>query len=203
MRKPFIFFLWLFLLVFVIASLYISFTAYLYERDAKLLANVSAFFVGVNKGKEKIDIPYPEYGHIIYRVSPKMTFKSSNPLPTDYMSKFTTFQFSFNGSKVYVFAKKVNLRDYLDFVSQNVFYLGLLIMSLALYPLVFYFTLKEFEPKEQVAGKEPGEIPQDLINRLKAIRLSIATNKIIPEESAQEIKQLLDEILESKLTKKE
>lgn len=36
MRKPFIFFLWLFLLVFVLSSIYISFTAYLYDRDAKL-----------------------------------------------------------------------------------------------------------------------------------------------------------------------
>ncbi|NPA40907.1 MAG: hypothetical protein GXO18_01350 [Aquificae bacterium] len=196
MRKPFIFFLWLFLLVFVIASLYISFTAYLYERDAKLLANISAFFVGVNSGLEKVSIPYPKYTVIMYKKEPSGKFVSSNALPPEERDNYIQVEMPVRDGKLFLYVRKIDLKEYLSFVGSNTFYTGLLVASLLLYLSIFYFTLKEFEIAQR------GALTEELLNRLKALRLTMATLKVIPEESVEEMKKLVDGILKDRLSKR-
>ncbi len=196
MRKPFIFFLWLFLLVFVLSSIYISFTAYLYDRDSKILANVSSFFLGVKEGIDRVDIPFPKYTIIMYAKERSGKFVSSNVASPMERDRYVHVVMPVKGGTLYLYVRKVELLEYLSFVGQNNLYTGLLVASVLLYFSIFYFTLKEFELAEK------GGLTEELLNRLKALRLTMATLKIIPEESVDEMKKLVDSILRHRLSKR-
>jgi len=196
MRKPFVFFLWLFLLVFVLSSIYISFTAYLYDRDAKILANMSSFFLGVKEGVDRVSIPYPEYTVIMYAREPSGKFVSSNVGSPIERELYVHIVMPVKDGTVYMYVRKVQLLEYLAFVGKHNLYTGLLVASVLLYFSIFYFTLKEFELAER------GGLTEELLNRLKALRLTMATLKIIPEESIDEMKKLVDNILKHRLSKR-
>jgi len=196
MRKPFIFLLWLFLLLFAVASVYISFSSYIYDREAKILANVSAFFVAVREGVERISVPYPKYTVLLYRKEPQGKFVSSNTLSPEEKSNYIQMEIPVSNGVLYMYVRKVELRDFLSFVSGNTFYTGLLLVSFLLYLTIFYFTLKEFEIGQR------GALTEELTNRLKALRLTLATLKVIPEESVEEMKKLVDSILKDKFSKR-
>ena len=98
--------------------------------------------------------------------------------------------------KVYAYVKKIELLDYLNFVAQNQLYTGLIVASILLYLSIFYFTVKEFELAQS------GSITEELMNKLKALRLTLATFKVIPEESVDEMKRVVDSILGNKPSKK-
>jgi hypothetical protein len=196
MRKTFIFFLWLFLLIFVLSSIYISFTAYLYERDTKMLSNISSFFFGVREGRTKVDIPYPEYTIIMYAKRQTGKFVSSNVASPMDRDKYVQITMPVGDGTLYLYVRKVDLVEYLSFVGSNNLYTGLLVASVLLYFSIFYFTLKEFELAER------GGLTEELVNRLKALRLTMATFKIIPEESIEEMKKLVDSILKHRLSKR-
>ncbi len=196
MRKPLIVFLWLFLLMFVVASVYMSFSSYVYDRETKILANVSTFFVGVKEGVEKINIPYPKYTVLLYRKDPHGKFVSSNTLSPEEKSSYIQMEIPISEGILFMYVRKVEIGEYLSFVSGNAFYTGLLIVSILLYITIFYFTLKEFEVGQR------GILTEELVNRLKALRLTIATLKVIPEESIEEMKRLVDTMLKDKLSKR-
>lgn len=196
MRRGFVFFLWLFLLVFVIASFYISFTAYLKDRDRKILTNIGEFLIKANQGKSNIALPYPDQTVLVYLRKPEGKFMSANALSNIDRSKFELVSVIAEGNTVYVYVKKVDPVEYLLFVGQNRFYTGLLVASFLLYISIFYFTLREFELNRG------GELTEELINKLKALRLTLATLKVIPEESVEEMKKVVDGILRHKVSKR-
>ena len=196
MRKPFIMFLWFFLLAFVLSSIYISFTAYIYDRDTKVLANVSSFFVGVREGITKVEVPFPDYAVVMYSKNDTGKFVSSNVASPIEREKFLHIVMPVGEGTLYLYVRKVSVADYLAFVSKNNLYTGLLVASILLYFSIFYFTLKEFELAER------GGLTEELLNRLKALRLTMATLKIIPEESVDEMKKLVDSILKHRLSKR-
>ena len=92
--------------------------------------------------------------------------------------------------------KKIDPLDYLNFVGQNHLYTGLIVASVLLYLSIFYFTVKEFELAQS------GGITEELMNRLKALRLTLATFKVIPEESVDEMKRVVDSILRHRSSKR-
>ncbi len=192
MRKLFVFFLWLFLLLFVLASFYISFTAYLYERDAKLLSNVSAFFIGVQAGRSNISLPYPEYTVIIFNKRSEGKVTSSNVGSPVARENYVHITMPIGEDVLYMYVKKINFRDYIAFVSNKPLYIGLLTVSLLLYMSIFYFTLNELQTVRQE------ETISELLGKLKALRLTLATFKVIPEESLEEMKKIVDSILKQK-----
>lgn len=192
MRRSFVFFLWLFLIIFVLASLYVSFNAYLMDRDRKILANMGTFFLEVERGKERIELPYPEYSVIVYMKKPDKKFMSANVLSDIDRSKYLSMSVPKGKDIVYLYVRKVDLLDYLGFVGQVPLYTGLLVASLLLYLSIFYFTVREFELSQR------GSVTEDLLNRLKAFRLTLATFRVIPEESVDEMKKIVDSILKKR-----
>ncbi len=197
MRRFFVFFLWLFLLVFVVASLYISFTAYLAKRDSMILANVSAFILKIREGERKIPLPYPGQTVIVYTARPSgEKFVSANATAPIDRDSFNYVTRSIGSGTLHMYVRKVSLRDYLLFVSGEPFYVGLLVSSLLLYLSLFYFTIREFELAHG------GRITEELMNRLKALRLTLATVKVLPEESVSEMKKVVDSILKHRSGKR-
>ena len=196
MRRAFMFFLWLFLLVFVVASLYITFTAYLKERDKRIVNNLSTFFASVKEGREKIGLPFPEETVLVYTKRTGEKHLSSNAVSGVDRGEYDLVFIPIGNDKVYVYLRKIDLLDYLNFVAQNQLYTGLIVASILLYLSIFYFTVKEFELAQS------GSITEELMNKLKALRLTLATFKVIPEESVDEMKRVVDSILGNKPSKK-
>ena len=196
MRRTFVFFLWLFLLLFVVASLYITFTAYLKERDRRIVTNISTFFVMAKEGKEKVKLPFPEDTILVYVKRAGEKLLSANAVSGVDRDKYDLVPVRIGNDKVYAYVKKVDVMDYLNFVGQNQLYTGLIVASVLLYLSIFYFTVKEFELAQG------GGITEELINKLKALRLTLATFKVIPEESVDEMKKVVDSILGHKSSKK-
>jgi len=196
MKKGLVFSLWLFLIMFIIASLYISFSAYLHERDRKTMTNVSVFIMGVSRGQKEVKLPYPEQTIFVYTKRPIGKFVSTNAVSGIDREEFDLFSLTVGKDTVHVYVKKVSLSGFLAYVSRSPLHIGLLVASFLLYVSMFYFTVKEFEITR-------GEgITEDLMNRLKALRLTLATFKVIPEESVEEMKRVVDGILKHKLSKR-
>jgi len=196
MRNLFIFLLWIFLLGFVISSLYISFTDYLYTRDSKILTNTLAFFMKMKEGQQRIDIPYPEETVIMLQQRPAGKFLSTNVGEPVDRSKYTQITLRIENSVAYMYIRKIDLMGYFLFISNRPLYIGLLTASLLLYLSIFYFTIKEF----QLTQRET--LTEELMARIKALRLTLATLKLIPEESAEEMKKIVDAILSNRITKR-
>ena len=189
MKRVFIFFLWIFLLVFVLSSLYISMTDYLYTRDTKILRNVVHFLEKAGKGENNVRLPHPDATIFIYSDRQGNKLVSANVRNPGDRGAYLNMKVSLEGGNLYIYLKKIDPIDYLVFVSQNPFYTGLLVASLLLYITIFYFTLRELQVPQRVA------LTEDLINRLKALRLTLATLKVIPEESVDELKRIVDSII--------
>ena len=196
MRNLFIFILWIFLLGFVIASLYISFTDYLYTRDSKVLTNTLAFFMKMREGQQRIEIPYPEETVIMLQQRPAGKFLSTNVGEPIDRSKYTQITLRVENSVAYMYIRKIDLIGYFLFISNRPLYIGLLTASILLYLSIFYFTIKEF----QLTQRET--LTEELLSRIKALRLTLATLKLIPEESAEEMKRIVDAILSNRITKR-
>ena len=196
MRRAFVFFLWLFLLLFVVASLYITFTAYLKERDRRIVNNLSTFFASVKEGGERIKLPFPQETVLVYTKRTGEKYMSSNAVSGVDRGEYDLVFIPIGNDKVYAYVKKIELLDYLNFVAQNQLYTGLIVASILLYLSIFYFTVKEFELAQS------GSITEELMNKLKALRLTLATFKVIPEESVDEMKRVVDSILGNKPSKK-
>ncbi len=189
MKRLFIFFLWIFLLGFVLTSLYISFTDYLYQRDSKIVGNVVHFMDKMRKGEGSVKLPYPEASIIIFSDKRGNKVVSENVKNPGERSRLFKLNFPVEDGSLYLYVKKVDLKDYFLFVSQNPFYTGLLVASLLLYITIFYFTLRELQTPQRAT------LTEELINKLKALRLTLATLKIIPEESVDELKRIVDSIV--------
>ncbi len=189
MKRAFIFFLWLFLLGFVLSSLYISFTDYLYHRDTKVLRNVTYFLDRVDKGENNIKLPHPYTSVFIFSDKHGNKIVSANVRNPGDRGKFFKMDIRTEGGNLYMYIKKVDPVDYILFVSQNPFYTGLLVASFLLYITIFYFTLRELQVPQRVT------LTEELINKLKALRLTLATLRVIPEESVDELKRIVDSII--------
>jgi len=186
MRRNLIFFLWIFLLAFVLVSFYLSLNAYLKERDRRVTTNITAFFLGM---KEKmVNLPFQESAMLVYSKGSGEKFMSSNVL-SNPLQEYDFIRVRVGNDELVAYVKKVSVVDYANFLLQNYLYAGLMLASLLLYLSVFYFTIKELE----LSGG--GGITEELVNKLKALRLTLATFKIIPEESVEEMRRLVDSIL--------
>ena len=192
MRIVFVFFLWLFLLVFVVASLYISFTDYLYERDKKIMSNIASFMMQVHSGEKRVSIPYPEETVIMFARKPAGSFVSTNVGSPIERNLYTQTTLRVEEGVLYMYVRKIDLQGYFRFVMNRPLYIGLITASLLLYVSIFFFTVREF----QITHREP--LTEELLSRIKALRLTLATLKLIPEESAEEMKRIVDSILAKK-----
>lgn len=198
MKKAPVLLLWLFLLIFMVASFYISFTAYLMDREKRVLSNLSSFFVKVMDGEKSVRLPFPEDSILILVKGTQERFMSTNALFNMDKDRYYMIYRQIGKDRLYMYVRKISLFSYIDFISRNIYYGGLILASILLYATVSYFTVKEFELSR---GEPTGGITDDLMNKLKAFRLALATSKVIPEESISEMKRVLDGILKDKGSK--
>ncbi len=179
------------ILLLVFGSTFVlSFAEYSTERERKIVKNIATFMVNTQEDRNIVNIPEPDYSLITLRTKDGKSFISSNMnLPFD-SSLYLSTRASVGGSSAIVYYKKVSLSDYLLFLVSKPVYLGMLGASAFLFIALLIYISGE---TRQIVGKTT--VDEKFMDKVKALRLTLSTMKIVPEESAQEMKKVIDSIL--------
>lgn len=169
-----------------------SFELYAKERQRKININMAGFILDVYNGAPSSKTPYPEYSTIILKTQDGKVITTENLLKVFDESMYSSDLYKDKrGNEIYVYVKKPTLGEYLYFFLENPLSFGVLISG-ALMLFVGLFLLFTTEVRAVTSSKE---IDDGFINGLKALRLTLSTSRIIPEESLDQAKRILDDIL--------
>ena len=184
--------IWLLLVFFTIASFYVSYSAFITERDRKIAENITTILMALPE-KKAILLPHSEL--MVFKViKGKEMYMSANTIkPIDY-SKFEATVKRIGDLSVEVYVKKASIGDFLVFLTANPIFGAMLSFMFIIYISFFYFTINEF--REVKVIKQARFNKEDILKTLKAIKVLLHTEKILKEESINKAKTLLDETIE-------
>jgi uncharacterized membrane protein len=167
-----------------------SFELYIKARQEKINKNVANFILDLYGGNTTLRSVYPEYSAIILKT------QSGKVIATDNVLKFFDENMYFSevyrdkkGNEVYIYTKKPNIGEYAYFFIENPSAFGMLISGFLICVLGI-FLLYIAEEKQVLKATD-----DKFINHIKALRLALSTSRIIPEESIEKAKGILDDIL--------
>jgi len=164
-----------------------SFELYAKNRQEKINANIVKFMLDTQKGLPSVKLPYPEYSMIILKRSDGKIISTSN-ITSIFDERFyvSHTQKDREGNEVYLYVKNSNLGEYLYFFLENPLSFGVLLSGLFLVLLGIFLVYTQKSFSDAYMG---------FIKELKAVRLFLATSKVIPEESIEKAKAVIDNIL--------
>jgi len=197
MKRGVLFLLWVFILLFSLATFYVSYTAYIHQKERQVVENVSTFLHDyVEKGI--VSLPYPEVMVLKVKKEGRIfaTSNFNNPISTE------NFVYSVKGKddkSVEVYLRKSSLDEFVLFLFANPVLLAANLFLFVIYLSFFYFMVKELEAKvpekvEQELGEKP-TLSTELINQVKALKVLLHTERILGKEASEKAKKLVDEIL--------
>jgi hypothetical protein len=179
-------------------GIYTSFEIYAIKKQEKINANFAGFILSVCENKELKNIEYPDQGFFIFKTAEGRVFTYGQVFqnPTDINMYLSYHKISPTKVEVYIYTRKYNFGEYIEELLKNPTSFGIALAGLILFAIGIVYMLI---PQAQQKGTE-GKIvektyPQGLERKLKALRLAIATHGIIPKESIEEAKRILDDIL--------
>jgi hypothetical protein len=98
-------------------------------------------------------------------------------------------------SEVYIYTRKYNFGEYIEEMFKNPTSLGIALAGLILSAIgIVHMLIPQAQQKSTEVKIVEKTYPPDLERKLKAVRLAIATHRIIPRESIEEAKRILDNI---------
>jgi len=175
-------------------GIYTSFEIYATKKQEKINANFASFVLSVFRGEEAKVLDYPEQSFFIFKSPDGKILVSGgvlqNPIDVKLYSSYHKSHPS--GGEVYIYSKRYSFGEFVEEVIKNPISLGI-----SLSGILFFLigTSYMFLQKEEKVVKVEQEFPESIKNKLKALRLSLATYRIIPEESTEEVRRILDDIL--------
>jgi hypothetical protein len=181
-------------------GIYTSFEIYAIKKQEKINANFASFMLSVHEGKDLKNIDYPDQSFFIFKSAEGKIFTSQLfQNPTDVNMYLSYHKISPSKSEVYIYTRGYSFGEYTeemlkDPTSLGIALAGLILFAIGVYKLILQAQHKSTEEKivERIVEKT---YPQSLERKLKALRLAIATHRIIPKESIEEAKRILDDIL--------
>ncbi len=179
----------------LISSLYIGIDKFVIERDKKISKNIAVFIVKKERGEENISLTYPEYTIIITRDKEGNIFNSMGRANIDF-SDLNGSGYAEKGYEANIYIKKMSINNLVKFLMEDYVIMGTVVSSFLLFIILYYALVREISetvPKEKGEGVKANE---EFIKKLKALKLTIATHKIIPEESMEQMKKIVDSLLE-------
>jgi uncharacterized membrane protein len=192
-------------LIFVILGLlllglgiYTSFEIYAIKKQEKINANFASFMLSVYEGKEPKKMDYPDQGFFIFKTAEGKIYTYGQVLqnPTDFNMYLSYHKISPSKSEVYVYTRKYNFGEYIEELLKNPASFGIALAGLILFAIgIVYMLIPQAQQKSTKVKMVEKTCPQGLERKLKALRLAIATHGIIPKESIEEAKRILDNIL--------
>ncbi len=195
MRKFVYTLLGLLALSLLVSSLYIGIDKFVIERDKKISKNIAVFIVKKEQGEENISLTYPEYTIIITRDKEGNIFNSMGRANIDF-SDLNGSSYAEKGYEANVYIKKMSISNLVRFLVEDYVIMGTVVSSFLLFIVLYYALVREIGetgPKEKDEGVKVNE---EFMKKLKALKLTIAAHKIIPEESIEQMKKIVDSLLE-------
>jgi len=179
-------------------GMYTSFETYAIEKQEKINANFASFVLSVCENKELKNVEYPDQGFFIFKPSEGKIFTYGQVFqnPTDINMYSSYHKISPTKAEVYIYTRKYNLGDYIEELLKNPTSFGIALAGLILFAIGIAYMLVPQTQQKSIEGKTVEKTyPQGLEEKLKALRLAIATHRIIPKESIEEAKRIIDNIL--------
>jgi len=179
-------------------GIYTSFEIYAIKKQEKINANFAGFILSVCENKELKNIEYPDQEFFIFKTAKgKMfTYGQAFQNPTDINMYLSYHKVSPTKAEVYIYTRKYNFEEYIEEMLRNPTSFGIALIGLILFVMGFvYMLIPRTQQKSTEVKIAKKTYPPDLERKLKALRLAIATHGIIPKESIEEIKRILDNIL--------
>ncbi len=195
MRKFIYAILGLLALSLLVSSLYIGIDKFVIERDKKISKNIAVFIVKKEQGEENISLTYPEYTIIITRDKEGNIYNSMGRANIDF-SDLNGSGYVEKGYEANVYIKKMSINNLVKFLMENYVIMGTIISSFLLFIILYYAIIREIGEVSPRKKEEGVKVNEEFIKKLKALKLTIATHKIIPEESIEQMKKIVDSLLE-------
>lgn len=179
-------------------GIYTSFEIYAIKKQEKINANFASFMLSVHEGKELKNIDYPDQSFFIFKSAEGKIFTSQLfQNPTDVNMYLSYHKISPSKSEVYIYTRKYNFVEYIEEMFKNPTSLGIALAGLILSAIGVYILILQAQQKSTEVKIVEKTYPQDLEGKLKALRLAIATHEVIPKESIEEAKRILDDIFKN------
>ena len=181
-------------------GIYSSFEIYTIKRQEKINANFAGFILSVCENKELKNIEYPDQEFFIFKTAKGKMFTYGQALqnPTDINMYLSYHKVSPTKAEVYIYTRKYNFGEYIEEMLRNPTSFGIALVGLILFAMgigIVYMLIPRTQQKSTEVKIAKKTYPPDLERKLKALRLAIATHGIIPKESIEEAKKILDDIL--------
>jgi hypothetical protein len=186
-------------------GIYTSFEIYAIKKQEKINANFASFVLSVCENKELKNIEYPDQGFFIFKTAEGRVFTYGQVFqnPTDINMYSSYHKVSPTKVEVYIYTRKYNFGEYIEEMLRNPTSFGIALVGLILFAMgIVYMLIPQTQQKSTEVKIAKKTYPPDLERNLKALRLAIATHGIIPKESIEEIKRILDNILKEMEEKK-
>ncbi len=178
-------------------GIYTSFEIYAIKKQEKINANFASFMLSVYEGKELKKMDYPDQGFFIFKTAEGKIYTYGqafqNPIDINMYSSYHKKLPS--KAEVYIYTRKYNFGEYIEEMLKNPTSLGIALAGLILSAIgIVYMLIPQAQQKSTEVKIVEKTYPPDLERKLKAVRLAIATHRIIPKESIEEAKRILDNI---------
>ena len=183
-------------------GIYSSFEIYATKKQEKINANLASFVLSALRGEEVKVLDYPEQSFFIFKSSEGKTLTSGGVLQTPidvnlYLSYHKSHPFV---GEVYIYSKRYSFGEFVEELIRNPASLGISLSGILLFLIgVSYMFFQKGVYKEEKVVEKMKEVEQEFLaslgNKLKALRLILATHRIIPQEGAEEAKKIVDGIL--------
>ncbi len=192
-------------LIFMISGLllfglgiYISFEIYAIKKQEKINANFASFMLSVYEGKELKKMDYPDQGFFIFKPAEGKIYTYGqvfqNPVDINMYSSY--HKTSPSNAEAYIYTRKYNFGEYIEEMLKSPTSLSIALAGLILFAIgIVYMLIPQAQQKSTEVKIVEKTYPQGLERKLKALRLAIATHGVIPRESIEEAKRILDDIL--------
>jgi hypothetical protein len=169
---------------FIVGSFYIA-SDYYYTKEEHISKDMAMALYSIKSNSNQIVLPYGEDMVVVVR-TPNGVIKSTNLInhPIDQNLFHGTTQ-KIGNDTVIVGIKITSFGDIMTELFKTPIAVGMFLIGLAIATWIVWSLRKTFVDY----------LDEELIERLKALRLTIATSKIIPQESSEEAKRIIDIIL--------
>ncbi len=170
---------------FTLGSFYIASDYYYYKKEEHISKNIAMALYSVKSGSNQIVLPYGEDVVILIK-TPNGVIKSTNLInhPID-QNLFHGITQKIGDDTIIVGIRISSFGDIMTELFKTPIALGMFFIGLLIATWIVWSLRKTFVDY----------LDEELIERLKALRLTIATAKIIPQESSEEAKRIIDIIL--------
>ncbi len=176
------------------AGQWVAFEIYANTKLSRIGENLSQFVHGLYSGDTLIRLNNGDESVFILRTAGGKVITTNNAIGPLKVEDFISASYSKGGDHVYAYIKRVSFSEYLNVLLERPFALGISLSGLILFLSGLILLFKGYKPIE---GKESSKplLQEDILRRLKALRVSFAMSGIIPKESLSEARKILDDII--------